>query len=131
MRKRIPLGLVVALATVVAVRVLSGHAQTASPEIFCSALPAGQLCPHGTTQLLKLDGAKKQSWNEAVNQYNKTVDSATKRLLAQAKASLSPEELATVQKWFDNSVNAQLDRQLLAQPKADNDAAQTAKEERP
>lgn len=131
MRKRIPLGLVVALATVVAVRVLSGHAQTVSPEIFCSALSAGQLCPLGTAHLLKLDSAKKQGWNDAVNQYNKTVDLATKRLLEQAKATLSPEEFASVQKWFDKSVNAQLNRQLLAQPKAGNDAAQTAKEERP
>lgn len=55
-------------------------------------------------------------WNEAANQYNKAVDAATKQLLDDAKATLSPWEFATVQKWFDKSLNTQLNRQLLAGP---------------
>ena len=115
------LGLVVALAVVVAARVLSGQGHQGQSkehqgqaEIFCLAKSAGQLCNHGSAEVLKLDTAKTARWNEAASQYNKAVDAATKQLLQEAKAMLSPEEFAKVEKWFDKSLNAQLNRQLLA-----------------
>ena len=91
----------------------SQAAPTATPEIFCLAKPTGQQCTHGSGDVLKLDGAKRQRWIEVANRYNKTVDAATKQLLEEAQRTLSPEEFATVEKWFAKSLNAQLNRQLL------------------
>jgi hypothetical protein len=63
--------------------------------------------------VLKLVGTKKDRWIEAGRQYNKAVDTATKQLLAQAKTILSPEEYASVEKWFDKSLNMLLNQQLI------------------
>jgi len=106
---------------------LGGDAQTAerkvgpaqpapsgSGEVFCMAKPAGQLCTHGSADILKLDGAKKQRWNAMARRYNKAVDTATKQLLDEAKEILSPAEYAQVEKWFDKSVNTQLNQALVA-----------------
>ena len=82
-------------------------------EVFCSHLPAGQLCLGGTPTVLKLDGTKKERWIEAGRQYNKVVDTATKQLLAQAKTILSPQEYATVEKWFGSGLNEVLNRVLI------------------
>ena len=125
--KTATLGLLVVFVVVVGARVLLGqgqaggrqreHSQTGSSapqEIFCLAKSAGQLCNHGSADVLKLDGVKRQGWNEAANRYNKAVDAATKQLLEEAKTILSPAEFARVEKWFDKSLNAQLNRQLLA-----------------
>src|SRR5579884_2800605 len=79
-------------------------------QIYCAAKPAGQLCNHGTADLLKLSGAKKQQWTEAVNRYNKAVDAATRQLLDESRSILSPEEQALVQRWFDKGVNQQINR---------------------
>lgn len=82
-------------------------------EVFCSGLSAGQLCLHGSLNVLKLDGTKKERWIQVGRQYNKAVDTATKQLLAQAKTILSPEEYASVEKWFDKGLNVLLNQQLL------------------
>ena len=93
----------------------SQQAQHQEPEleVFCSGLSAGQLCLHGSPNVLKLDGTKKERWVEAGRQYNKAVDTATKQLLAQAKTILSPEEYASVEKWFDKGLNVLLNQQLI------------------
>ena len=81
--------------------------------MFCSGLPTGQLCLHGSPNVLKLNGTKKERWIEAGGQYNKAVDTATKKLLAQAKTILSREEYASVEKWFAKSLNVLLNEQLI------------------
>jgi hypothetical protein len=87
---------------------------SARQEIFCEGLSAGQLCLHGTVDVLKLDAAKQASWREAGQRYNKAVDAATKQFLADAKPILSPQDFAKVEKWFDKSVNGYINQQLLA-----------------
>jgi hypothetical protein len=87
---------------------------SAKQEVFCEGLSAGQLCLHGTVDVLKLDAPKQASWREAGQRYNKTVDAATKQFLADAKAILSPQDFAKVEKWFDKSVNGYINQQLLA-----------------
>lgn len=82
-------------------------------EIFCSHLSAGQLCLGGTPNVLKLEGAAKQRWTDAGRRYNQAVDAATRQLLADAKTTLTPEQYATVQKWFDKGVNELLNQLLL------------------
>ena len=92
------------------------HHQEAELEVFCSGLSAGQLCLHGSPNVLKLDGAKKERWVEAGRQYNKSVDVATKQLLAQAKTILSPDEYASVEKWFNKGLNEVLNQVLIGNP---------------
>ena len=82
-------------------------------EIFCSHLSASQLCLGGTPSVLKLDGAAKQRWMDAAKRDNQAVDAATKQLLADAKPTLTSEQYATVQEWFDEGVNELLNQLLL------------------
>lgn len=83
-------------------------------EIFCEAKSAGQLCTHGTLAVLKLSDEKQQKWIEASQRYNAAIETATKQFLTEAKAILPADDFAKVEKWFDKSVNAQINRQLLA-----------------
>lgn len=83
-------------------------------EVFCPAKPTGQLCGHGTADLLKLSGEKRQKWAEAVGRYNKAVAAATKQLLEDSKPVLSPEEYAQVEKWFAKGLNAGINRLVAA-----------------
>ena len=121
MRKTATFALVLALAALVGAAVLAQsqqHGQQARHqepelEVFCSHLSAGQLCLGGTPNVLKLDGAKKEQWLAVAREYNKSVDASTKQLLAQAKSILSPQEYATVQKWFDHGLNEVLNTVLI------------------
>lgn len=83
-----------------------------SPQIFCETLSAGQLCGHGTVDALQLSGEKKAAWSDAAKRYNAAVEAATKQFLKEAQETLSPEELAVVEKWFAKGVNAQINQQL-------------------
>lgn len=91
----------------------AGGQATAKPEIFCEGLSAGQLCLHGSIEVLKLDAERQTKWREAGRRYNQGVDAATKEFLQEVKALLSPAEYARVERWFDKSVNAYLNQQLL------------------
>ena len=93
----------------------TGQGQTSQekPEVFCEGLSAGQLCLHGTVGVLDLQGGKRDRWSEIGRQYNKAVDTATKQFLQEAKTTLSPEEFARVEKWFDKGLNTVLNQLLL------------------
>jgi hypothetical protein len=84
-----------------------------APEIFCSRMGTGQLCP-GNAQMFNLSGAKKERYEEALNGYNKTVAAAQKQFLADAKdkVALSPAELALTKSWFDVGLNPEINRIL-------------------
>jgi len=111
------LGLLVGLAAVPGASGLSGQtpatSSSAKQEVFCEGLSAGQLCLSGTVDVLKLDGDKRQQWTGAARRYNQAVSAATKQLLAEAKTTLSPEEFAKVEKWFDKNLNLLLNQILL------------------
>lgn len=126
--KMATLGLGLAMAAMIGAGVLAAQSQSREHqaqhnqqakhqepelEVFCSGLSAGQLCLHGSPNVLKLDDAKKERWTVAGRQYNKAVDTATKQFLADAKTFLSPEEYASVEKWFDKGLNAVLNQQLI------------------
>lgn len=66
--------------------------------------------------VLKLDGEKRQQWTGAARRYNQAVSAATKQLLADAKTTLSPEEFAKVERWFDKNLNLLLNQILLGSP---------------
>lgn len=81
-------------------------------QIFCEGKSAGQLCGEGTVNALKLSGEKKAAWAEATKRYNAAVEAATKQLQQDAKATLSSEEAATVEKWFVKGINTQINQRL-------------------
>lgn len=110
-RKTATRGLVLVLAALVGAGVLA--AQTPKREVFCEGLSAGQLCLSAAPRELKLEGTKREQWVAAAREYNKTVDAATKQLLAQSKTILAPEEYAAVQKWFDEGLNVVLNQVLI------------------
>lgn len=111
------------IAAVMGIALLSAEAQNSSPtqspsaakqEVFCEGLSAGQLCPTGSSAVLRLEGAKKERWLAATKKYNDAVDVATKTFLAEAKATLSPQEYASVEKWFDKNLNVLMNERLLS-----------------
>jgi len=110
-KKAATLGLLVALTAFVGASVLV--AQTPKREVFCEGLSAGQLCLSATPRELKLEGAKLEQWRQVAREYNKSVDAATKQLLAQSKTILSVDEYAKVERWFDKGLNEVLNQVLL------------------
>ena len=84
-------------------------------EVFCSGLSTGQICLHGAPNVLKLADTQKPRWTEAARQYNKAVDTATKQFLEQSKPILSPEQFATMQKWFETGLNPVLNQIVIPQ----------------
>jgi hypothetical protein len=89
-----------------------------APEIFCSHMGTGQLCP-GNAQMFKLSGPQKERYTEALNAYNKAVAAASKQFLADAKdkVGLSPAELALAESWFAVGLNPEINRILAAKTK--------------
>jgi len=119
-------GLALAVAVVVGGGALrargqsGGHQQQAQAtghpeqEVFCAHLSTGQLCTPGTARIPRLDGSKRDPWNEMARRDNEAVAAATRQLLEDAKTTLSPQEFAMVEKWFGHEINEQLNRQVLA-----------------
>jgi hypothetical protein len=89
-----------------------------TPEIFCSHMGTGQLCP-GNAQMFNLSGAKKERYEEALNRYNKAVGTARKQFLADAKdkVGLSPAELALTESWFAVGLNPEINKILTTKTK--------------
>src|SRR5581483_10758837 len=53
--------------------------------IFCPTMKTGQLCSHGTAQVLGLKGPDADAWMEIARKYNKAVDAATMQLFKDAE----------------------------------------------
>src|SRR5712691_1434839 len=89
-----------------------------APEIFCSHMGTGQLCP-GNAQMFNLSGAKKERYEEALNNYNKTIGAAQKQFLADTKdkVGLSPAELALTESWFAVGLNPEINKILTTKTK--------------
>ncbi len=124
-RRQVGLAGIVVLVALFAVGTFHGQEHSAGQQakqpkamssmdgaVFCPMKSTGQLCNHGTAYLLKLTGAKRQSWTEIANRYNKAVEAATKQLLQEAKVGLSPEQLELVEKWFSRGLNPEINRLL-------------------
>ena len=86
---------------------------TGQPEIFCSHKGTGQLCP-GNAKMFNLSGAKKQRYEEVLNNYNEAVAAAQKQFLADAKdkVGLSQAELALAETWFAVGLNPEINKIL-------------------
>lgn len=84
-----------------------------TPEIFCSRMGTGQLCP-GNAQMFKLSRVQKERYEEALNNYNKAVAAAQKQFLTDVKdkAGLSPAEVALAETWFAVGLNPEINKIL-------------------
>jgi hypothetical protein len=114
-KKMAGVAFVLALAALIGAGALAAQTQTQTPkrEVFCEGLSAGQLCVSGAPRELKLEGAKLEQWRQVAREYNKSVDAATKQLLAQSKTILTTDEYAKVERWFDKGLNEVLNQILL------------------
>ena len=94
------------------------QAKSDAPEIFCSHLGTGQLCP-GNAQMFKLSAVQKQQYTQALNSYNKAIEAASKQFLADAKdkVGLSPAELALAESWFAVGLNPEINKILATKAK--------------
>src|SRR5437870_2088367 len=54
-------------------------------DIFCPTMKTGQLCTHGTTNVLGVAAVKQAKWVELARKYNKAVDAATLQLFKDAE----------------------------------------------
>ena len=118
-------GLVLILTALVGAAVVLAQDQASkskteqkAPEVFCDGLSTGQICLSNAPTVLKLNEAQKQRWNEAARQYNKAIDGATKQFLEQSKPILSPEQFASMQKWFEMGLNPVLNEVLSSKSRS-------------
>jgi hypothetical protein len=96
----------------------AASADAAKPEVFCETMKTGQLCSHGTSSALGLTAEKAEAWVAAVRKYNRAVNEATMQLQAETKGSLSPAQMAEVERWFAVGMNVQMNQLLAAPSKA-------------
>ncbi len=83
-------------------------------EIFCEGLGLGQFCLQKAPSVLGLTDAQAEAWTEAALRYNRAVDTAATQLVEESGAILSPDQLATLEQWFDKGLNVVLNQVLLA-----------------
>ncbi|MDE3181724.1 MAG: hypothetical protein KGM47_18925 [Acidobacteriota bacterium] len=83
--------------------------------VFCNKMSTGELCPGGTANTLKLSGEVATRWRADVHQYNKAVEAANRRLLAEANRTLSPQQYSEVTRWFAKGLNPLMNQLLVAQ----------------
>lgn len=83
--------------------------------IFCDKMQTGELCPGGTANTLKISGEAGARWRADIHQYNKAVEAANERLLAEAKRTLSPQQYSQVKLWFAKGLNPLMNQLLVEQ----------------
>ena len=83
-------------------------------DIFCPTMKTGQLCTHGTTNVLGVSAANQAKWVEVARKYNKAVDVATLQLFKDSEGVLTPAQLAQLKAWFAVGLNPQIN-EVLAQ----------------
>ena len=84
------------------------------PDVFCETMKTGQLCSTGTTTLLGLTPDKREAWVAAVRTYNRAVNAAITALQVEARSTLSPAQIAEVNRWFAIGINPQINQILEA-----------------
>ena len=84
-------------------------------DIFCSTMKTGQLCTHGTANVLGLTGANQEKWMVIARKYNKTVDAATLQLFKDADGVLTSAQLTQLKAWFAVGLNPQINELLYSQ----------------
>lgn len=83
--------------------------------IFCNKMPTGELCPGGTTNTLRVSGEVAPRWRADIHQYNKAMEAAQQRLLAEARRTLSAQQYSQVAQWFEKGLNPLMNQLLVEQ----------------
>jgi hypothetical protein len=86
----------------------AGSSSPDDKDIFCPTMKTGQLCTHGTTNVLGVAAANQEKWVEIARKYNKAVDSATLQLFKDAQGVLTPAQLTQLKAWFAVGLNPQI-----------------------
>jgi hypothetical protein len=76
--------------------------------VFCPTMKTGQLCSHGTANILQLKGQQKEQWIDLARKYNKAVDAATLQLFKDSEATLTPEQVTLLRAWFAVGLNPEI-----------------------
>ena len=82
--------------------------------IFCPTMKTGQLCSHGTANVLGLTGAKQEKWLEIARKYDHSVDAATLQLFKDAESVLTPAQMVQLKAWFAVGLNPQINELLYS-----------------
>jgi hypothetical protein len=77
-------------------------------DIFCPTMKTGQLCTHGTTNVLGVTAVNQAKWVEVARKYNKAVDAATLQLFKDSEGVLTPAQLNQLKAWFAVGLNPQI-----------------------
>ena len=76
--------------------------------VFCPTMKTGQLCSHGTANILQLKGQQKEQWIELARKYNKAVDAATLQLFKDSEGTLTAEQVTLLKAWFAVGLNPEI-----------------------
>lgn len=87
---------------------------TKSESIFCPTMNTGQLCSHGTTNVLQVSPDKQDQWLQAARQYNRAVDAATTQLMKDAEGILDAQQMALLKAWFAEGFNREINQLLYS-----------------
>jgi len=90
------------------------QASTDDVAIFCPTMKTGQLCSHGTANVLGLTGAKQEKWLEIARKYDRSVDAATLQLFKDAESVLTPAQMVQLKAWFAVGLNPQINELLYS-----------------
>jgi hypothetical protein len=82
--------------------------------IFCPTMKTGQLCTHGSANVLGLSGTKQEKWIEIARKYDRAVDAATLQLFKDAEGVLTPDQMAQLKAWFAVGLNPQINELLYS-----------------
>jgi len=82
--------------------------------IFCPTMKTGQLCSHGTANVLGLTGSKQEKWLEIARKYDRSVDAATLQLFKDAESVLTPAQMVQLKAWFAVGLNPQINELLYS-----------------
>ncbi|HYR88759.1 MAG TPA: hypothetical protein VE422_32080 [Terriglobia bacterium] len=82
--------------------------------IFCPTMKTGQLCSHGTANVLQLSGKKQEQWIEIARKYDKAVDAATLQLFKDSEGVLTPEQMKLLKAWFAVGLNPEINQLLYS-----------------
>jgi hypothetical protein len=85
-----------------------------SESIFCPTMHTGQLCTHGTTNVLSVPPDKQDQWAQTTHRYNKAVEAATAQLMKDAEGVLTPEQLVLLKAWFQQGMNREINQLLYS-----------------
>jgi hypothetical protein len=82
--------------------------------IFCPTMKTGQLCSHGTSNVLQLTGEKQQKWIAFAQKYNRAVNAATMQLFKDSEGLLTPKEQELLKAWFAVGLNPEINELLYS-----------------